>query len=508
MRLPGACLLLTAALAFSSGPVGAAGLRAAVEDYVAGNQGRILSELAQLLSIPNLAADRENIHRNAHYLREMLARRGLHSEILPTDGNPLVYGEWKVPAATRTILFYSHYDGQPVDPSGWKQDDPFQPILREGRMEEGGKEIPGFSHLQSFQPEWRIYARSASDDKSPIVALCAALDALRAAGQGPGSNIRVILDGEEEAGSPNLTPAIGRYRDKFQADLMLILDGPAHPSGRPTLVFGARGIVTLELTVYGPKFALHSGHYGNWVSNPAVRLAQLLASMKDDRGRVTIQGFYDGIPPLTEAEREVLNGVPDDWEKLRGLVGVAEPDGVAATLQEALQLPTLNVRGLKSGYVAAQARTIIPSEATAAIDVRLVKETRSRSMVEKILAHIRQQGYHVVSGEPDQETRLKHSKIVRVVARNGTEAYRTDLDSAQGKWVTQVLEKMWGVPPVRIRTSGGTVPISPFIQALGFPAISVPTVNFDNNQHGENENLRLGHFWKAIVTVAALLAAP
>jgi acetylornithine deacetylase/succinyl-diaminopimelate desuccinylase-like protein len=288
---------------------------------------------------------------------------------------------------------------------------------------------------------------------------------------------------------------------------MLILDGPVHPSNRPTLVFGARGIVTLELTVYGPKFALHSGHYGNWIPNPATRLAQLLASMKDDAGRTVVQGFYEGIE-ISPEDRRILKAVPDDEPALLKLFGVARPDAVGESLQEALQYPSLNVRGMESAYVGAQARTIIPDRAVAAIDVRLVKETDAEVMAEKVLAHIRRQGYHVVTGEPDDETRARHPKIVQALIRgDGTQGYRTSMDDPQAKALTEALRPTLGEEPVRIRTSGGTVPISPFIEALGFPAVSVPIVNFDNNQHSENENLRLGHFFRGIVTIAATLAA-
>ncbi|MBM3790758.1 MAG: M20/M25/M40 family metallo-hydrolase, partial [Acidobacteria bacterium] len=356
-------LLGLAVLAGIAVQLRAADLRSAVEAYVNRNQRRIVSELVELLSIPNIAADRVNIERNAEHLRGMLERRGFAAEILPTRGNPLVYGEIRVPGATRTLLFYIHYDGQPVDKSGWKQADPFQPIMRDGRLEDGAREIPGFLSLDRYEPDWRIYARSASDDKSPIVAFCSALDAMKAAGHAPRSNIRIVLDGEEEAGSQSITAAIGRYRDKFRADALLILDGPVHPGGRPTLNFGARGIAGLELTVYGPKFALHSGHYGNWVPNPALRLAQLLSSMKDDRGRVVVEGFYDGIPALSAEERRLLEAVPDDAQELQGMFGFAEPDAVGKTLQEALLYPSLNIRGLRSAYVGGEARTIIPPDA-------------------------------------------------------------------------------------------------------------------------------------------------
>jgi acetylornithine deacetylase/succinyl-diaminopimelate desuccinylase-like protein len=488
-------------------PALAADLKATVESYVLSHEQKIVSELVTLLSIPNVAADRANIREKAELLVRVFARRGFTAEILETEGNPLVYAERKSPGARGTTLYYAHYDGQPVNPSLWKQESPWKPILRDGRMEDGGKEISGLTTLSRYEPNWRIYARSASDDTSPIVALLAAIDALADAKIEPSRNLRVILDGEEEAGSPSLTPAIGRYREKLQADLMLILDGPVHPSNRPTLVFGARGIVTLELTVYGPKFALHSGHYGNWIPNPATRLAQLLASMKDDAGRTVVQGFYEGIE-ISPEDRRILKAVPDDEPALLKLFGVARPDAVGESLQEALQYPSLNVRGMESAYVGAQARTIIPDRAVAAIDVRLVKETDAEVMAEKVLAHIRRQGYHVVTGEPDDETRARHPKIVQALIRgDGTQGYRTSMDDPQAKALTEALRPTLGEEPVRIRTSGGTVPISPFIEALGFPAVSVPIVNFDNNQHSENENLRLGHFFRGIVTIAATLAA-
>jgi acetylornithine deacetylase/succinyl-diaminopimelate desuccinylase-like protein len=483
-----------------------ADLRTKIDAWVQQNQKALVSSLAELLRIPNVAADRENIRKNAVWLRDQLARRGLAAEILETTGNPLVYGELRVPGATRTILFYEHYDGQPVNPKEWKQPSPFTPILRDGRMEDGAREIPdGLATLSTFQQDMRIYARSASDDKSPFIAFCAALDAMKAHGITPTSNIRMILDGEEEAGSPSLVPAIGKYRDRLAADVMYILDGPVHPSERPTVVFGARGNLGIELTAYGPKFALHSGHYGNWVPNPAMRLAQLLATMKGEDGRVTIEGFYDGIAPLTADEKAMVDAVPDEAQSLMKLFGIAAPERKDLSLQAALQLPTLNVRGLSSAYVGADARTIIPDKAIAAIDVRLVKETPADRMRQVVQAHIEKQGWHVVQTDPDNETRVRYPKIIRMAARGGTNAYRTSPLLPISKQTISALSSVFGAPPVQIRTSGGTVPITPFIEALGFPAMSLPIVNFDNNQHGENENLRLGHFFRGVTTIAAVL---
>lgn len=477
-------------------------LRQEVQTYVDDHQKPILTELWQAVSIPSVAADVDNARRKASFLLERFRDRGFDVELLETGGNPLVWAEKNVAGAERTLLLYAHYDGQPVDPSRWEQDDPFRPVLKDG----SGRGL-SFEAQTRFEDDWRIYARSVSDDTAPIVAVLAAVDALEASGVAPSVNVRVILDGEEERGSPNLVPAIERYRDKLEADLMLILDGPLHASGKPTVVYGARGNLGMELTVYGPKFPLHSGHYGNWAPNPAVRLAQLIASMKDDDGRVVVEGFYDGIE-LDAATREVLDSVPDDHEALKRLFGISETDRVGATLQEAIQYPSLNVRGLRSAWVGAEARTIVPDVAIAAIDVRLVKETPADAMFEKVVRHIREQGYHIVDEAPDDATRAAHGKIVRVARRgSGTNAFRTELDDPEARRIVDSLTEMWDSAPLRIRTMGGTVPISPFIGALGFPALAVPTVNFDNNQHSPNENLRLGHFFDSIVTMAAILTA-
>jgi acetylornithine deacetylase/succinyl-diaminopimelate desuccinylase-like protein len=498
-------ILVLAALAVTaqSARSEAQALKSAIERYAQARQKPILRELLDAVSIPSVASDRENIRRKAGFLRDSLERRGFRAALLETEGNPLVYGDRPTPGATRTLLLYAHYDGQPVDRSKWSQPDPFVPVLRSGKLEDGAPELD-FEAQESFDPDWRIYGRSVSDDTGPVVALLAALDALDSIGTRPTSNLRVVLDGEEEAGSGSLVSAIDHYRDELEADLMLVLDGPLHPSGRPTIVYGARGIVTFEVTVYGPKFPLHSGHYGNWAPNPAMLLARLLASMKDDDGRVLVEGFYDGVE-LTDADRNVMASVPDDLEGLKAFFGFSRPDAVGKTLQEALQYPSLNVRGLESGWVGADARTIVPSQATAAIDIRLVAETDADATYGKVVAHIEKQGYHVVSADPDDSVRASYGRIAKVTRTPGSNAYRTPLDEPRAAPVVDALTEMFSAPPVRLRTSGGTVPISPFIRALGFPALSAPTVNFDNNQHSPNENLRLGHFFESVVTFAALL---
>jgi acetylornithine deacetylase/succinyl-diaminopimelate desuccinylase-like protein len=463
-------------------------LRTRVRDHVNAHEKTIVAELLALLAIPNVAADRANIRRNAEHLKTLLTRHGLNGEILETEGNPLVYGAMNVPGATRTILLYCHYDGQPVDAGKWNQPDPFRPVVRG----EGS--------------DARIYARSASDDKAPIVALLAAIDALKASGLTPSSNLRVILDGEEEASSPSLVPAIARYKDKLGADLMVILDGPGHSSGRPTVAYGARGIVTLDLTVFGPKSGVHSGNYGNWMPNPAMRLAALLASMTDDEGRVKVAGYYDALVPLTPDERAMLDAVPDDTGPMLRAFGVAAGEKAFPKLQYALQSPTLNIRGLASAFVGAGARTIVPDRATAAIDLRLVKETPAADLVAKLRAHIEKQGYHMVDADPDDAARATYGRLARLEAVGpGMGAFRTSTSDPHVRALVAAITRTFGQPPVQLRTLGGSVPIVPFIDAVGFPAILLPIVNFDNNQHEENENLRLGAFFDGIVTIAAVL---
>jgi acetylornithine deacetylase/succinyl-diaminopimelate desuccinylase-like protein len=498
--------VLAVLLACLSTVILSAQLRRPVEQYVAARQQQILRELAELLSIPNVAADTDNVRRNAALLEGLLRRRGFTTELLPTSGNPLVFGELLVPGAQRTLLFYAHYDGQPVDPKEWSQPSPFTPVLRSARVEEGGKEIPNFLALDQFPPEARLYARSASDDKAPIVALLTAVDALTSMGLRPTSNVKVILDGEEEARSPGLAATMGRYREKYRADLMLVLDSPLHASGKPTLSFGARGNLVFQLTTFGPKFALHSGHYGNWAPNPAWDLTRLLASMKNAEGRVLVPGFYDDVPPLSSEERRVLGAVPDRPEDLMRFFGIGRTEQVGGNLQEALQYPSLNIRGLESGGTGDQARTIIPDRATAEIDVRLVKETDPERMLQRVLTHIRSEGFHVLmNSEPDDQTRARYPRIVRISRVESTKAFRTDMALPEAQALIRTLERVWGEAPIRNRTMGGSVPIDFFIQALNMPAIILPVVNFDNNQHSHDENLRLQNLWDAIVSFAATL---
>jgi len=471
----------------------------------------ILRELVQFVSLPNVATNQDDIWRNAERLMELLEGRGIHTEVIPTSGSPVVYGEILQPGATQTILFYAHYDGQAVDPSRWINSQPFAPVLRRG-VPDDWSTIPFPTLEQPFDDNWRLYGRSVSDDKGPIVALLAALDALEAQGLRPRVNLKFVFEGEEEQGSPHLGEFIAQEKARLAADVLIVADGPVHQSGRPTVFFGTRGILTFDITVYGPRVSLHSGHYGNWAPNPAMRLAQLLATMKDDEGNVLIEGFYDDVVPLTTGERQALAEVPNLDEELRQRFGIGAAEGGGRRLEEMLQLPSLNVCGLESAWVGEQARTIVPATATATIDVRLVKGNDPARMYQKILAHIRRQGYYVVEADPTPAERQQYARIAKVVKREGYNAVRTPRDLPVAQAVVRAVARGVFRPDiplasqevVMLPTLGGSGPFYLF-EGLGIASVGVPIVNFDNNQHSPNENLRLGNFWQGIDIFAALM---
>jgi acetylornithine deacetylase/succinyl-diaminopimelate desuccinylase-like protein len=470
----------------------------------------------ELLTFPNDANYPDDIARLSEWLEAEFGRRGFAVHRLEMPGSDALLATRVASGATRTVLVYLQADGQPVDPSRWHQESPWAPTLK--ARAPGATSVDGNPTdwetlrwellYESPDPEWRMFARSASDSKGPIAQFLTAISLLDAAGAPPPFNLKVIIDTEEEMGSPHLPDAVMRYRDELAADALVIFDGPPHNSGRPSLTFGARGIATVTLTTYGPVVAQHSGHWGNYVPNPAVRLAQVLASMKDDDGRVTIPGFYDGVH-LDDATRRILDAVPDDPAAIHQRMGIAAPDRVAPSLQEALQYPSLNVRGMSAAWVGSEVRTIIPPTAVAEIDVRLVPETDAERLLRLMRDHVAGLGYHIVSErEPTAEERARHPRLIRFDAEVSYPAFRTAFDSSAGRWLTAALERLLGHPPIRERTGGGSIPIAPFVTTLNLPAVSVGTVNPDNNQHSPNENLRVFDFLQGVRIMAAVLSQP
>lgn len=463
-----------------------------------------LDLLQEIVKMPNDAAYPEQISVNIAWCEQEFKKRGWQSEILETDGIPLLLVSKSQSKAEKTALFYFHMDGQAVDRSKWNQPDPYIPVLKSQTASGEWKIIPTEKLKSEYDADWRFFGRSTSDDKGPIAMFLTGWDALEEAGISPNYNIKIILDFEEEQGSPNLPAAVLKYKEKLNADMMLIMDGPRHTSNEPTLSYGARGISEMTLTTYGPKLPQHSGHYGNYAPNPAFLLAQLLASMKDENGRVTIPGYYDGIN-LTESEKEILAQVPDDETAIRTKLGIGRTDQVGQSYQESIQYPSLNIRGMESAWVGKEARTIVPATAIAEMDVRLVPESDPERLFSLIKKHIEGQGFQILERDPTDEERMKYPKIVRMNYSISYQAFRTPMDSEVGAWLRSAMNRAFGKEPVQIRISGGSIPISPFVDALGIPAVTIPTVNADNNQHSPNENIRLGNYKEGITTVMAIL---
>jgi len=458
----------------------------------------------ELLSLENDAHFPEAIEKNMQWCEKAFSARKFQTRRLQTKGIPLLLAERSVKDAKKTVLIYLQIDGQPVDPEKWDQPSPWKAVLKEMNADGKWEIIPDEKLQGKINPDWRIFARSTSDAKGPAMAYLAALDALAEMKAQPNFNMKVILDFEEELGSPRLPAAVTQYKKDLAADMLIIFDGPRHVSNQPTLSFGARGISEITLTTFGPRTPMHSGNYGNYAPNPVFGMSSLLASMKDDDGLVKIPGFYDGII-ITDAEKKLLAEVPDKEEEIKKFLGIAAPEKVGANFQEAMQYPTLNVRGLQALYVGEKARTLIPDKAVAEIDIRLVPSSDAYKLIELVKSHIIAQGYHLVDKEPTEKERMTYPKLASFVSKTSYGAFQTSFDSETGIWLQKAMKQAFGKDPIRIRITGGSIPISPFVVTLGIPAVSVPTVNADNNQHAENENIRVGNYIDAIKTFLAVM---
>lgn len=461
--------------------------------------------LKELLAIPNDAHYPEEIEKNIIWCEKAFTERAFTTRRILSAGVPLLLAEYqnshqKVP----TVLVYLQVDGQPVDPAFWFQDNPYKAALKEVSPEGGWNIIPWGRLTDKLDPDWRIFARSASDAKGPVAMFLYAIDLIRRKNKTIPYNLKVIMDFEEELGSPNLADAVEQNKEILMADHLVIFDGPPHLSNQPTLTFGARGITTVTLTTYGPNFPQHSGHYGNYVPNPAIKMSQLIASFKDWNGRVLVDGWYDGIT-IDDETKKILAAVPDDENEMRYKIGFAEPDQVASNYQESLQYPSLNVRGLHSGWVGDEVRTIIPSTAIAEIDIRTVRESVPNELLLKLKKHIEKQGFFIAQDKPTSREKLLNKQVVSMSSKVSYQAFRTPLNGITGKWLRRAMKKATGKDPILKRTSGGSIPISPFVNSLGVPAVTVPTVNPDNNQHSPNENIRLGNFFSGIEIIYTIL---
>ena len=481
-----------------------------IRNHVSGNSKPILSEFTSFLAIPNIASDTMNMQKNASYIMMMMKHRNIQDIQLLSPSTPgappVVFGEVKVSGAKQTIIFYAHYDGQPVNPAQWAKGlEPFTPRLYSNAIDKNGLPI---SHPDDgkYINDWRIYARGASDDKAGVMTILNAYDAIIKSGLSPTCNIKFFFEGEEEAGSPHLHEILEQYKSLLQSDLWIICDGPVHQSGKKQIVFGVRGDTHLDLTVYAAKRPLHSGHYGNWSPNPALMLSKLLASMKDDQGRVIIKGFYDDVIPLSSSEKIALKNVPSVDNQMKKELGISYTENAGSSLVESINLPSLNINGMMSGNVGKMASNQIPTTATAVIDLRLVLGNDWKKQQQKVIDHIKSKGYQVLDHDPTEDDRSRYTKIIKIERDDDSyNAQRTSMDLPIAKKIINAIKTTTKDQVVLQPTSGGSLPLFLFEKYLHAKTITVPVVNHDNNQHAENENVRLGNLFDGIETMAAMM---
>jgi len=470
----------------------------AVDAYVQAHQKEIVGQLDSMVRIESVAANPDGLTRQAAKLEGELRRRGFAARQIVEGGPPLVFGELKARGARRTVIFYAHYDGQPVTPSQWASP-PFDPVMRSGPLSARPSDID-WRATKALDPEWRLFGRATSDDKAGIVAFLAAFDALKASGQRPKVNIKVVWEGEEEAGSPHLRALLNANKALFAGDVWMIGDGPAHQSRRRTLYFGARGMMGLEATVYGPLSPLHDGHYGNWVRNPAAMAAELIASLRAPDGNIMIPGYSDDVRPLAAPERAAIAALPPIEDGLKRQFGIGGSEGSEGLTMSTMR-PSINIRGLSAGKVGDSATNSIPADAQISIDFRLVPDETPEHIRAKVERYLTEQGWTIVSAAPDMAARLAHPRIVRLDWEGGYPALRADMAIP----VARAAAKAMGKDVALLPMMGGSVPIYLFEDVLHTPVIGLPLANHDNSQHAANENLRLGNLWDGIASYAAMM---
>jgi acetylornithine deacetylase/succinyl-diaminopimelate desuccinylase-like protein len=472
------------------------GINSPVRDYVAQHRQQVLQELEHFLALPNIASDVANIEKNADALVALLAARGLKAELLRVpNAPPAVYAALPADPQKRTVIFYAHYDGQPVQRAEWTQD-PWAPVLKDSSGSQSGN---------VENPQSRIYARSASDDKAAIVGLLTALDALRAAHLPLSVNVKFFFEGEEEAGSPHLAEILSKYGGVLQSDLWVICDGPSSQNGAPQLLFGSRGVTTVQITAFGPNRPLHSGHYGNWAPNPIVALADLIAKLRTTDAEITIPHFYDPVRPLTLAEQEALRNLPELDHELKKEFALGHTEG-KGTLPQQILKPGLNVDRIEGGGTGPNAANAIPSSATAYIDFRLVPNQTPELVRTQLEAHLRALGFHLVDRAPTIEERLQYPKLLQVVWGAGYPPQRTAIDSPAAQAFIRAIRTVAGDRLVLLPSIGGSTPSYLVEKQFGKPVIGLPIANYDNNQHAANENLRLQNLWEGIELYASAMA--
>jgi acetylornithine deacetylase/succinyl-diaminopimelate desuccinylase-like protein len=505
LRITGAAALMVAALAHP-GDAQADPARDAAQAWRAAHEKAIVEEFVGFLTLPDVATSQADIQANAAHLEAMLHARGFSTRRLSAGPGtpPVVFAEMKVPGARRTVLYYAHYDGQPIGQAGWVSP-PFAAVMRTGPLKDDPA-VVDWRAAPRLDPDWRIYARGSGDDRASIEALLTAMDALKARGIRPSVNVKLFYEGEEEQGSPHLAAIVEANRDLLAADLIIMGDGPMHQSGRQQVNFGSRGVVGFTLTVYGALRPLHDGHYGSWAPSPAVEIAHLVAGLRAENGDIDIPGVYDDVIPPSPSDRAALAALPPvEGDLARGL-GIAAPI-TPMRLDDSYFRPTLNVRAIHVGDTGPDAANAIATQATASFDFRLVPGETPERLHDLLDADLRRRGWFVTDHAPDLAERLAHPHIVEVAWEpGGSVAVKTDMDAPPARAAVSAIERIEGEPILKVPMVGASSGIALIVGALHAPMAGVSIANFDDNQHAENENLRLGNLWDGIAVYAGLLS--
>ena len=443
---------------------------AAVFTYIDQHRDPFIQRLLDYVRQPSISAHGVGMAEVADFLLERLQAVGMAAQLLPTAGWPMVVGRRMDAPGKPTVLLYGHYDVQPPDPLEAWLSPPFEPTIREGR----------------------IYARGVGDNKGQHFAQLLAIESLLALTDKLPCNVIVLLEGEEEIGSPHIADFIRQHRDLLPCDLVVTADGPVHESGRSCVMFGVRGVLSFELRARGANTDLHSGNWGGVAPNPIWTLTHLLATMKNDQGQITIDGFYDHVLPPTALEQQALAALPLDQERILQELGLAALDAPTdrSFFERLMFYPTFTINGFHGGYGGPGSKTVLPHEALVKCDIRLVEAMTLADTWAKVKAHV-----------------ARHAPTVEVIYQGGMEPSKAPLDSPYTEPIRQALRAGQGEEPLLIPSAGGSLPDYVFTKILGVPAFGTPYANPDERNHAPNENLEVERFIKGIKTGAALLVA-
>ena len=472
-----------------------------LDRLLAARRRPIVEGFVDFLRLNSVSQEPEKVRVAGEWLAARMRERGLDGRVMETGGGPAVFGERRVPGATRTVLIYCHYDTKPIPPKGWLQPNPIEPVFRRGLADDGVDITPWPEIADAELGDVRLYARGASDDKGPIWCHLNALALMDEVGIAPRVNVKFIFDGEEEIGSPFFGAFTEKHRDLLAADVVIVTDGTKHASGRPTISGGARGVMKIEFEIETARRDLHSGNFAS--PNPAWKLNGLLASMATPDGVPLIEGFEEDVVPPTAGERAMMAALPLDLPALEKELGVTLPKDY---LDRVMFHPTLTIRGLHSGFVGKEANTIIPHKATVSIDIRMVKNQKWEKVYTRVVEHIRGQGFTVIDSPDAPLPDNLRGKAVRVVDKGGYDPAKTSLELPISREIIAAVERAHpGQQAVLMPTLGGSVPLFAFTDILQLPTLVVPYANANNRQHSPNEHLKLDHLFQGVRTTAQLL---